>query len=113
VVDFDQLCRVLGSRSHHDHPAHVRAVAKSMRRSLEEAAVARPGRTFVIRSLADPADRAAVAERLGARVVMLATPADEAIARAHADDRPEWTERAIRSWWDRYQPSPVDEDPEG
>jgi predicted kinase len=113
VVDFDQLCRVLGSRSHHDHPAHVRAVAKSMRRSLEEAAVARPGRTFVIRSLADPADRAAVAERLGARVVMLATPADEAIARAHADDRPEWTERAIRSWWDRYQPSPIDEDPEG
>lgn len=113
VVDFDQLCRTLGSSSRHNHPDHVRALAKSMRRSLEDTAKDHPGRTFVIRSLADPSDRVAVAERLGARVVMLATPADEAVARAHADERPEWTERAIRSWWDRYQPSPIDEEPEG
>lgn len=112
IIDFDQLCQTLGSRSHHNHPPHVRALASSMRSSLEAQAGARPGRTFVIRSLADPADRASAAERLRARVVMLATPAEQAIGRAHADGRPGWTEHAIRTWWDRYQPSPVDEPPE-
>ncbi|WP_165975227.1 AAA family ATPase [Actinomadura rubrisoli] len=112
VIDFDALCRTLGSRSHHDHPPHVRALAKSMRRSLEEQATTHPGRTFVIRSLADPSDRAAVAERLGARVVMFAVPAAEALERARGDNRPEWTDQAIRSWWDRYRPSPADESPE-
>lgn len=82
-----------------------------MRRSLEDQAKTHPGRTFVIRSLADPADRVAVAERLGARVVMLAVPAEEALERARADDRPEWTERAIQSWWERYRPAPIDEPP--
>jgi hypothetical protein len=110
-VDFDQLCRALGSKARHDHPEHVRALAKSMRRSLEDQAKTHPGRTFVIRSLADPDDRAAVAERLGARVVMLAVPAKEALERARADDRPEWTERAIQSWWERYRPAPIDEPP--
>lgn len=113
VIDFDEICRTLGSRSRFDHPPHVRAVAKSMRRSLEERAVEHPGRTWVIRSLADRDDREAVAERLGARVVVLATPVDRAAARAAADERPGWTGRAIRSWWDRYQPSPVDETTEG
>lgn len=112
VIDFDDLCRDLGSRSHHDHPKHVRALASSIRRSLEDQAKSRPGRTFVIRSLPDPGDRAEAAERLGARVVMFATPAEQAIGQANADGRPDWTEQAIRSWWDRYQPLPTDETPE-
>lgn len=107
VVDFDEICRTLGSQSRYDHPPHVRALAKSMRRSLEEQD--HPGRTFVTRSLPDPVDRAAVAERLGAHVVVLAVPADQAAQRARADDRPAWTATAIRSWWERYQPSPADD----
>ena len=112
VVDFDELCRTLGSKSHHDHPPQVRALAKSMRRSLEQQATQRPGRTFVIRSLADPADRTAVAQRLGARVVMFAVPEQQALEQASRDERPGWTEQAIRSWWARYQPAALDEEPE-
>lgn len=109
VIDFDDICRQLGSPSGHDHPRRVRAMAKVVRSAMEQQAAARPGRTFIIRSLPDPEDRAAVAERLGARVVVLATPEREAMRRAAADDRPAWTGDAIRSWWDRYQPSPDDE----
>ena len=53
-------------------------------------------------------DRQAVAERLDARVVMLAVDPEQAIARAREDGRPAWTEQAIRDWWERYRPSPVD-----
>ncbi|MBD2894779.1 hypothetical protein amrb99_37070 [Actinomadura sp. RB99] len=108
ILDFDQICRTLGSHSHHDHPRHVRAMAKDVRRALEDRAAAMPRRTWVIRSLAEPDKRAAVAERLGARVVVLATPAEEALARAAADSRPGWTQEAITSWWDRYQPADID-----
>lgn len=109
VIDFDQLCRTLGSRSHHDHPPHVRAIARDIRRAMEDHAAVWPRRTWVIRSLADPEKRAAVAERLGAQVVVLATPADEALARAAADNRPAWTREAITSWWDRYRPADFDQ----
>lgn len=110
VVDFDQLCRSLGSKSRHDHPRHVREMAKAIRRSIEEKSADFPGRTWVIRSLPKASDRAAVAERLGARVVMLATSADEALERAQQDDRPAWTGAAIRDWWRDYEPLPNDED---
>ena len=109
IVDFDQICRSLGSRSHHDHPQHVRQMAKALRRSIEDRAGEFPGRTFVIRSLPDPAQRTAVAERLGARVVVFAVPLETALERAHGDNRPEWTEDAIQAWWERYEPAPGDE----
>jgi hypothetical protein len=53
-----------------------------------------------------------VAKRLGADVVVLAVPAEEAIERARADGRPDWTEQAIRDWWERYEPSPADMTPD-
>lgn len=112
VVDFDQICRSLGSRSHHDHPPQIRQMAKAMRRSIEDHAGEHAGRTFVIRTLPDPAQRAAVAERLGARVVMFAVPMEQSLRQARHDGRPAWTEQAIRSWYDRYEPSPVDTTPE-
>lgn len=112
VIDFDQLCRSLGSKARHDHPRSVRQMAKSIRRSIEDKTSEYPGRTWVIRSLPKASDRAAVAERLGARVVMLATPAAEAVERARNDNRPEWTESAIRDWWQAYEPLPADETPD-
>lgn len=97
----------MGSRGH-DHPWHVKRMAERVRDALESQAADHPGRTFVVRSLPNPADRRAVAERLGADVVVLAVPAEEAIGRARADDRPEWTEQAIRDWWGHYESSPLD-----
>lgn len=111
VIDLDAICRSLGSRSSHDHPRHIKRMAEQIRRSLEDRAAGGEGETFVIRCLPNPADREAAAKRLGARVVVLAVPEDEALARAVADGRPEWTSQAIRDWWDRYEPSPVDEPP--
>jgi 5-methylcytosine-specific restriction protein A len=108
ILDFDSICRSLGSKATHDHPPHVRALAMDVRRALEDRAAAMPRQTWVIRSLAEPDKRAAVAERLGAKVVVLATPLDETLARAAADNRPGWTEEAITSWWDRYQPADFD-----
>lgn len=108
VIDLDEICRSLGSRSTHDHPRHIKRMAERVRQSLEDHASDHPGQTFVIRTLPRATDRAAAAERLGARVVVLATPADEAIGRARADGRPEWTEQAIRQWWENYEPSPLD-----
>ncbi len=108
VIDLDEICRRLGSRSTHDHPRHVVRLARSMRESLERKAASMPGRTWAIRSLPRAEDRAAVAERLGADVVMLATPADEAVERARVDGRPGWTPQVIRDWWDAYTPHPGD-----
>lgn len=107
VIDLDEICRSLGSRGH-DHPWHVKRMAERVRDALEARVVDHPGRTFVVRSLPNPADRQAVAERLGADVVVLAVPAEQAIERARADSRPEWTERAIHDWWSHYGPSPLD-----
>jgi 5-methylcytosine-specific restriction protein A len=112
VIDFDQLCRSLGSKARHDHPRAVRQMAKAIRRSMENEAAQYPGRTWVIRSLPKASDRAAVAERLGARVVMLATPAERALDQARNDNRPEWTASAIRDWWQAYEPLPADETPD-
>ena len=107
VIDLDELCRTLGSRGH-DHPWHIKRMAERVREELETKAPEYAGRTFVIRSLPNAADRAAVAERLGADVIVLAVPAEEAIQRARDDGRPEWTERAIHDWWRHYEPSPLD-----
>ncbi len=111
IIDLDAICRSLGSRSSHDHPRHIKRMAERVRRSLEDRADETDGETFVIRCLPNPVDREAVAKRLGARVVMLAVPADEVVGRAEVDGRPEWTSQAIRDWWDRYEPSPIDEPP--
>jgi hypothetical protein len=107
VIDLDEICRSLGSHGH-DHPWHVKRMAERIRDDLEAKAAEHPGRTFVVRSLPNASDRAAVAERLGAEVVVLAVPADEAVDRAHSDGRPSWTEQAIRDWWGHYEPSPLD-----
>ena len=107
MIDLDEICRSLGSHGH-DHPWHVKRMAERIRDALEAQAGDRPGRTFVVRSLPNPSDRQAVADRLGADVVVLAIPPDEAVARAHADARPAWTEQAIHDWWSRYRPSATD-----
>lgn len=105
VIDLDEIAQSFGSRGH-DHPWHVKRLAERVRDSLERHAADHDGRTFVVRSLPDPADRQAVAKRLGADVVVLAVPAETAIERAHTDARPDWTEQAIRDWWSHYQPAP-------
>lgn len=107
VVDLDAICRRLGSPDGFNHPEHVRAQARRVR-TAEETLVARmnAGTAWVIRTMPDPERRARHAAALGAtEVVVLATDAATAKARAVDDDRPAWTAGVIDRWWDRYRPS--------
>lgn len=98
VIDLDELRGRYG-------PA-----APAVRAALEDAAATHPGDVWVIRTLADPGQRADAARRLGAEEVhVLTVPADEAIARADRDGRPDGTADVIRRWWAEYRPAPVDQ----
>lgn len=107
VVDLDAICRRLGSPARFNHPEHVRAQARRVREA-EETLVSRmhTGTAWVIRTMPDPDRRARHATALGAtEVVVLATDAETAKARAADDERPAWTAGVIDRWWDRYRPS--------
>lgn len=107
VIDYDTIARQLGSTDDHDHPEDVRRATRMVRTWLEDRAAGHPGRTWVIRSLPDAAERRQVASRIGAgRVVVLDTPAEECLARAKAAGRPDWTTDAVAHWWRRYTPDP-------
>jgi predicted kinase len=106
VIDFDRLCRDLGSPDRFDHPKDVKDRAHALRAALERhVAGMESGTAWVIRSAADPAQRRSLADALRAtETVVITTPAEQARARAAADDRPAWTGRAIDRWWSLYQP---------
>lgn len=103
IIDYDEIAQSLGSPDRHDHPEEIRKAARRAREAMEAEAAKRAGRTWVIRSLPDAADRQRVAEQLSAsQVVVLATPEEECLRRAAADNRPDWTSEVITSWWRRY-----------
>lgn len=106
VIDFDRLCRDLGSPDRFDHAKDVKDRAHALRAALErQVAGMESGTAWVIRSAADPAQRRSLADALRAtETVVITTPAEQARARAAADDRPAWTGRAIDRWWSLYQP---------
>lgn len=106
VIDFDRLCRDLGSPDRFDHPKDVKDRAHALRAALERhVAGMESGTAWVIRSAADPVQRQSLADALRAtETVVITTPAEQARARAAADDRPAWTGRAIDRWWALYQP---------
>lgn len=106
VVDLDQICRRLGSKDPHQHPQHILDQARRARLA-EETQVARmtAGTAWVIRTMPEPDRRARHAAALDAtEVVVLATPAEVAKARAEQDSRPAWTGAVIDRWWSRYRP---------
>lgn len=106
VIDFDRICRELGSPGRFDHPKDVKDRAHALRAALErQVAGMGSGTAWVIRSAADPAQRRSLADSLRAtETVVITTPAEQAHARAAADDRPAWTGTAIDRWWSAYQP---------
>lgn len=109
VVDFDRIARRLGSRSRHDHTSDVKAkVNAEIDRILDDIAAADDVTAWVIRTLPDGEERAALANRLDADVVVIRPPLREIARRAEEDKRPPWTVQAARKWWERFTPHPDD-----
>ncbi|HEU5024648.1 MAG TPA: hypothetical protein VFV01_06960 [Spirillospora sp.] len=108
VLDFDAICRELGSKERHNHPPPVMRQAARIRAEREQQIAEKTtGTSWVIRTVPHPFERHLVAEGIGAtEVLVLATPAAVAKQRAAADNRPAWTAAAIDKWWKQYRPSP-------
>ncbi|NUT53693.1 MAG: AAA family ATPase [Saccharothrix sp.] len=102
VVDRDLIARALGSRSRHEHGRRITQRAEMrMRAELDRIAVADVVTAYVVRGMPEPGERERLATRLRAEVVLLDPGMDECLRRARADQRPDWTEDAIRQWYVR------------
>lgn len=107
VIDLDQIITELGGDPA-DEASPIRDHARQIRAG-REAVLDPTADAWVIRTLADPADRADTARRLGATEVhVLDIPADECSRRAAASGRPAWTGPVITDWWANYQPNSDD-----
>lgn len=106
VIDFDDIAQRLGSTDPHDHPAEVREKARRIMQHLDEWVAGAQFNAWVIRQAPHAAERALLAQGIGATEVhVLAVPRAAAKERAAVDGRPAWTGRAIDRWWNRYSRS--------
>lgn len=110
IVDFDQIIQALGSPDSHGHPEHLKPFVWD----AVDAIVARlqSGRHETPRSwfIKCDLDRT-LADRIGARIVVLETPADECKRRAETTGRPDRWGDLIDDWWATYErPTPANHD---
>lgn len=97
ILDYDEIARELGSPDPWDHPKDIGYAAEAeMQRRL--AALPADRDAWIVRCAPGP-ERDRLAATLGAEVVLLDVPAEEAKARAARDGRPPWTADAIDRWW--------------
>lgn len=102
VVDFDTISQALGSPTSHGHPDHLKpfvwdavdAIAARLETGRHDAT-----RAWFIKCAPDTA----LADRLGARIVVLETPADECKRRAADTGRPDNWDGLIDDWWSAYE----------
>lgn len=99
VIDFDAICKALGSPNHHDAPDSIRRVATSAR----AAAVNRilkgvDDNAWIIHT--SPSDAQLDAYRdAKADLVLLDPGIEECLKRVESDSRPERTSETIREWY--------------
>lgn len=101
VVDLDAIATGLAGTSGHDHPEMTRQAARQLRDRLERR-IAKAGHVtaWVIRLAPTAGERLQLTARLRATEVVVLDPGrDEALARAAADGRPDWTAAAIDRWY--------------
>lgn len=96
VVDLDEIRTRYSDR---ETAASVRSLMERTARDYQR------GDVWIIRTLADPADRHDHAARVGAdEVIVLATPAEEATRRAQERDGTTDLVEPITRWWETYSP---------
>lgn len=102
VVDHDLIARDLGSPSSHHHGRALRDVAEEwVELYLSEIEAGMHDRAWVVRTLAEPESRTALADRLGAEVVLLDPGMDVCKARAEERPRPARARYLIDMWYRR------------
>lgn len=107
VIDFDQIIAELSGLPAWASSAWLaRALVERNKRLRALAHDAQHERAWFLINAADPVERALWAQRLGASIVLLATPLDECIRRIRAEPyRAGHTERLIRAatdWWRQH-----------
>lgn len=108
LLDFDDICVELGSTHQWAHPPHIRAQAEHLMRARMRHLRRAGAGGYVIRTAPAAHQRAALAGLLRATRVWVVDPGmQECLRRARS--RPRGTARAIRRWYARYTPSPVDQ----
>jgi tRNA uridine 5-carbamoylmethylation protein Kti12 len=110
VLDFDAIAVELGSPHRWDHPKPIREQAEqAMQHRMHTLPLDPDLHLYVIRTAPQPQQRTHLATLLHAHRVWVVDPGYQVcIARCRADRRPRGTESAIRRWYDRYEPAPVD-----
>jgi predicted kinase len=102
VICHDLIAQQLGSPVEHNHARiHRRRaehVVKSRMRAIAERSTDNETTTWIIRCLPNPRRRQALANLLGAEVVLLTPPLETLIERAATRTDQPATERAIRRW---------------
>lgn len=105
VVDYDDIAQRLGSpRSHNHHPKFYKRVEATIARALDGIRRGRHERAWVIRS--NLARAQALADDLGARLVVIDEPDAVLIERAAKRPDPSATIRGIREWRQAHGISP-------
>lgn len=98
VVDFDVLREAF--------PQYTLEQLKSMRTVAEGVAKTYAGDAWVIRCVADPEKRTALAKELGAEVVVIETPKELAkervVSRGRNPEKNDEVHTAIDDWWSQY-----------
>lgn len=99
VVDYDDIARRLGSRRQHGHEyKYHRRIEATISRALDAIKAGKHNRAWVIRSLPEPKHRQALADQLGATVVLLDAPDEVLTERARRRRDASRTVAAINEW---------------
>lgn len=98
IVCWDTIARELGSPRDHDHPPRLwRATAKAYKQRLAE--VRDADEAWIIRTLIDPAERAAWVRHYDAELIVIAPPRDVLLERARSRPNPAKAADGIRRWF--------------
>lgn len=99
VVDFDRIAKRLGSPTEHDHPPDIvkAAQAEQIRQEVAVGALT-DGSAYVVRTAADPAMRARVAERIGATHVQVIDPG-RSVVESRTIGRSDSARAAVADWY--------------
>lgn len=99
LIDFDLIAQALGSPAPHDHPDHVRWVARAARRAAIEAAIVQHHRgatVWIVQTTIGRSDAQRYASA-NAEIVTLTAEPDVLHARAEAERPAKWHE-LIDAW---------------
>lgn len=105
VVDYDLIAKALGSRDPHKAPKSVRETAFAARAAaIEHILQGIESDAWLIHS-APASEQMQKYVQAGAEITTIDPGIDVCLQRAHDDERPEWTAKAIERWYSANEKS--------